>query len=80
MMNQQGKAMHMMKTSMKMWDDEYNREMLQEEKDKAQAIHAETVCLMLLLEEATFIIEAVDPLTQERLGEAEATMLQPIYM
>ena len=60
-------------------DDEYNREMLQEEKDKAQAIHARGNGLFdaIVGEEATFIIEAVDPLTQERLGEAEATMLQP---
>ncbi len=62
-------------------DEEHlNAEILQQEKDKAQAIHARGNGLFdaVVGEEATFIIEAVDPLTQERLDEDEASELQPL--
>eukprot|EP00944_MAST-04C_sp_MAST-4C-sp1_P012609 g12609.t1 len=60
-------------------NEAFDDEAMQEEKDKAQNIHARGNGLFdaVVGEESSFIIEALDPLTQERLGESDATMLQP---
>ena len=62
-------------------NEAFDDEAMQEEKDKAQNIHARGNGLFdaVVGEESSFIIEALDPLTQERLGESDATMLQSIH-